>query len=1049
MAPSGSASKARLSFEGGRYVVRGEINVGHFSRIYEAYDVERDARVALKVLSVAGTHRAIAEAMFRKEVGALEGVTHPAIVKLERHFEDREHDALVIVLELIPGGRNLQELLNDVTAGRRPEPSLQWRVQQLARLLGALELAHARGIVHRDVKPANVLIDEDEQLRLADFGIARVFENYGRGVEAMTLRDFFTRPYAAPEQVLRREAAPAADLHAFSVLSIAVLSLRLPDEDFDEQTARGTLRALRSKVAEPLADRVEDLLVKGIDADPRRRPHGHEFVEAFEALLAGVAARAPAWVRFADSARDGLRRCGFDGPAAVLDDLNRDLRAVYAEPADKSGAPRPTVTAYGQHLEVKLVPTREDAERLLAVSVARVQPSLLNKRRQQAVSMPFLLSLGDGTAAPLIEAAFAAFDATRQEQQAVAKVRELFDLGRFMLERQRGRLVHLRVRCRVADGANAGHGGGRRRRRRSGRAIDGNVQLKVVDVRPWDDPDGGSDDLPLRWVEGMDEKSSFSVRGRRVGRFRGFDAARQVLSVRWDVPTDVDGVVDLEFKDIALETSLNRQEAALRAVEAGTTTNPRLRELLVDPSKSYVERVEIDDLIQKNLTPPVETRQLIERMLGAQELFLLQGPPGTGKTTLIAEFVGQLLRLAPRTKVLLVSQTHDAVDNALERLEELAREGGLGWRLVRDLSPEAQASGRRGFESSFRAWVERVRARSHQAWTKQSSDFSAEQRTIVGAALESWREKLDQASDVREDFASSIQVMATTCLRAPAVLKQLRDAQFDWAVVDEAAKATATEVLVPLVVARRALLVGDHRQLPPFLDTETATDLRSAGHDVDRAKQSLFEELFSSVPPSNRATLRVQYRMHRSIGSFVGDLYYSDIGGLETGVPDEARTIDVPQLDGASRVFWVDVDGRVAQDGTSSYNVAEMQAVQRVVALLSRERAAPVEVAVISPYLAQVRRIRDMSLRGNGVRVVVATVNAFQGRQVDVVVYSFVKDNLDAGRFVTDPRRLNVAFSRCKRALVLVGSVAAARKSAALAPVVRAIPNANIVRGGF
>jgi superfamily I DNA and/or RNA helicase len=320
---------------------------------------------------------------------------------------------------------------------------------------------------------------------------------------------------------------------------------------------------------------------------------------------------------------------------------------------------------------------------------------------------------------------------------------------------------------------------------------------------------------------------------------------------------------------------------------------------------------------------------------------------------------------------------------------------------------------------------------------------------IVGAALENWREKLDQATDVREDFASSVQVMATTCLRAPAVLKQLRDAQFDWAIVDEAAKATATEVLVPLGVAKRAMLVGDHRQLPPFLDSETTKDLKDAGHDVDRAKRSLFEELFSSVPSSNRATLRVQYRMHRTIGSFVGDLYYSDIGGLETGVTDNVRTIDVPELDKDFRVFWVDVDGRVAQDGTSSYNEAEIHAVQRVVETLFRERATPLEVAVIAPYMAQVRRIRNLSLRGRGTRVVVATVDAFQGRQVDVVVYSFVKDMPDAGKFVTDPRRLNVAFSRCKRALVLVGSASAARRSAALGPVLRAIPSTNIVRGGF
>lgn len=1047
MAPIAPSGKARLSFEGGRYIVRAEINEGHFSRIYEAYDVERDTRVALKVLSVAGTHRAIAEAMFRKEVGALEGVSHPAIVRLERHFEDHDREAVVIVLELIPGGRNLQHLLVDVTAGRTQAPTLQWRVQQLTRLLGALDFAHARGIVHRDVKPANVLIDDDEQLRLADFGIARVFENYGRGAESLTLRDFFTRPYAAPEQVLRRDASPAADLHAFAVLATATLALRPPEDGFNEQSARSMLRVLRQEVAESLVDRVEDLLVKGIGADPQRRPRGHEFIEAFDSLLAGVATRAPAWVRFSDSAREGFLRCGFDSPVGVLDDLNRDLRAVYGETPDKAGVIRPMVTAYGQHLEVRFVPTREDAERLLAVSVARVQPSLLSKRRQQAPSMPFMLALGNGSAAHFIEATFAVFDASRQEEQAATKVRELFKVGRFMLDRQRARLVHLRVRCRIADGTDMR--GRRRGNRRQGSTLEGAIQLKVVDVRPWEDPDGGSDELPLRWADGMDEKTSFSVRGRRVGRFRAFDPARQVLSVRWEVATEAGGVIDLEFKDIALETSLNRQETALRTLESGATTNPQLRELLIEPSKNYVDHIKIDELIQKDLAPSDETKRLAERMVGARDLFLLQGPPGTGKTTLIAEFVGQILRRTPRAKVLLVSQTHDAVDNALERLEAVAQERGFGWRMVRDLSQEAQASGRRGFESSFRAWVDRVCALSIDAWGQESSEMSADQRTIVGAALENWRETLDQATDVREDFASSVQVTATTCLRAPVVLKQLRDAEFDWAIVDEAAKATATEVLVPLIVAHRALLVGDHHQLPPFLDNETTAELRSTGYDVESAKRSLFEELFSSVPASNSARLRVQYRMHRSIGSFVGDLYYSDIGGLETGVSDEARTIDVPEFDGVSRVFWVDVDGRVAQDGTSAYNVAEIDAVARLVGLLSRERISPLEVGVIAPYRAQVRRMQDRGLRGNGLRVTVATVDAFQGRQVDVVVYSFVRDMADASRFVSDPRRLNVAFSRCKRALVLVGSVAAARRSVALEPVIRAIPSANIVRGGI
>ncbi len=230
------------------------------------------------------------------------------------------------------------------------------------------------------------------------------------------------------------------------------------------------------------------------------------------ALLAGVTPRATVCVRFADSAREGLRRCGFDGPAAVLEDLNRDLRAAYAEPPDKSGSARPTVTAYGQHLEVKFVPTREDAERLLAISVARVQPSLLNKRRQQAVSMPFSpeprrrqrLSAHRGRPSQHSTSA-------RHEEVAVAKVRDLFELGRFVLERQRARLVHLSVRCRVDDGVARGRQGGTgvgAERPGGRRATSGHRRAAVGR------PDRGSDDLPLRWADGMDEKSSFSVRHR-------------------------------------------------------------------------------------------------------------------------------------------------------------------------------------------------------------------------------------------------------------------------------------------------------------------------------------------------------------------------------------------------------------------------------------------------------------------------------------------------------------------------------------------------------
>jgi serine/threonine protein kinase len=1037
----------RVTFDRGRYAVRAELNAGVFSKIFEAYDVDRDERVALKVLPLAGTHRAIAETMFRREVGALEGATHPGIVKLIRHFEDDEHKALVIVLELVPGGRNLDKHLAGVEASTLAAPTLRWRVEQLTRALDALVFAHDRGIVHRDVKPANVLLFADDRLCLADFGIARVAENYARGAESTTLRSFFTRPYAAPEQVLHREATPASDLHAFAVLAVALLSLRRPTEDFEASHVASLLRALRDGALPATAvDRAEDLLRRGLESEPKRRPRSHEFREMLGDLLAGAVPRTTAWVTFANSARQSATRHGFDTEGAVLDDLNRDLRAVYTEaPHPETGEPRVALVCYGQNLEVRLVPLQEDAERLLAINVTRIQPALLNKRRQDAKALPFTLAVGRGSAAPLIQAAFETFDVRRQEEDDAERVRKLFEVGRFILDQQRSRLSHLRIRCRVDGGSS----GGRRRRRprdrgREIRALTGVVRLRVIEVRPWDIANGGTDDLPLRWADELEtDRSAFGLNGKRVARFQDFDPANQILRLRFDVPCDVDGAFELELRDIAKETALARQERALRDLESGMTTDPGLRALLLDPGRGRVEPVAPPDLVQNELTPADEVRGLLARMLGTEELFLVQGPPGTGKTTIIAEFVAQLLARAPRSRILLASQTHDAVDNALERLEEIARRAACAWRVVRDVPAESRKPGRRGFEESFRDWVARVRDRSLRAFDREKLTMTPEQLLLVEAALQSFRDRLEHATDVREDFASSVQVVATTCLRVPAVLKQLREEHFDWAIIDEAAKATSTEVLVPMVVARRTLLVGDHRQLPPFLDAETTDALRAAEIDAERARTSLFEELFTRVPASNRETLRVQYRMHRSIGSFVGDLFYKDIGGLETGVADADRAIDVAAFDAPSRVFWIDTDGRPVQEGTSWWNDSEIQAVARIVGGLHRPRATPLEVAVIAPYLAQVRRLQDMRLRGEGTKVVAATVDAFQGRQVDVVVYSLVRDVASA--FVADPRRLNVAFSRCKRALIIVGSAASARTSSTLRPIIDAIPAKNVI----
>src|SRR3954468_22211278 len=149
------SARERKSFDGGRYQLKGSLGSGLFADVFDAFDTETERRVALKVVRTGPLDPAVVREAFEREVAALEGVEHEAIVRLERWFI--EGDASVMVLERVPDGRTLADLLHEAAHGAvRP---LAWRLAQALQLARALDLAHARGVVHRDLKPENLLFE--------------------------------------------------------------------------------------------------------------------------------------------------------------------------------------------------------------------------------------------------------------------------------------------------------------------------------------------------------------------------------------------------------------------------------------------------------------------------------------------------------------------------------------------------------------------------------------------------------------------------------------------------------------------------------------------------------------------------------------------------------------------------------------------------------------------------------------------------------------------------------------------------------------------------
>ncbi len=354
--------------------------------------------------------------------------------------------------------------------------------------------------------------------------------------------------------------------------------------------------------------------------------------------------------------------------------------------------------------------------------------------------------------------------------------------------------------------------------------------------------------------------------------------------------------------------------------------------------------------------------EAVRKAVGAEDVALVHGPPGTGKTYTIARAIRAMVERGER--VLLSAFTNRAVDNALaallEQLEDVIDED----RVVRV-----------GSESG------------------------------VGDEMESYRlERAGEPADRVAELEEAQVVAATTSTCGSRVMKEQ---SFDAALVDEAGQLTEPGTCAAINLADRFVLVGDHEQLPPVVRAEN--DLT----------ESLFERLVERYPDAG-VMLDRQYRMNQRIQAFASNEFYD--GRLRPATPEVAgRTLD--DLEGVSRdalpetlrdpVSFVEVEGDRSQytDGEEAARIAD---------LIERYEAAGLdrsEIGVIAPFRAQVSEISSRVPDD----VAVDTVDRFQGSSQEVIVVSFTATGSLEGPIFEDYRRINVALTRPKRALVLVG----------------------------
>ena len=300
--------------------------------------------------------------------------------------------------------------------------------------------------------------------------------------------------------------------------------------------------------------------------------------------------------------------------------------------------------------------------------------------------------------------------------------------------------------------------------------------------------------------------------------------------------------------------------------------------------------------------------------------------------------------------------------------------------------------------------------------------------------LTDWTRVVGLTQDFQELIGRSSRVVAATCLFSGKRTggARLEEFGFDWAIIDEAGRATVPEVLIPIVQSERAILVGDERQLPPMVE-DMIGDESHASPEEYSLETSLFQTLVEQVEESgwdSLAILSTQNRMYPAIGNLISSVFYD--GRLENGYEPLSRRFLFDWM--PAPVTWVSTsitpnkaENRV---GESFANSVEADVILQLLAKMeekSRERRRRPSVAVISGYAAQVELLTtridiEDTERWRNIQLEIATVDSFQGRECDVVIYSTVRSNSQQRiGFLKDRRRINVALSRARDLLVIVG----------------------------
>lgn len=478
--------------------------------------------------------------------------------------------------------------------------------------------------------------------------------------------------------------------------------------------------------------------------------------------------------------------------------------------------------------------------------------------------------------------------------------------------------------------------------------------------------------------------------------------------------------VDLLFDD----NSYDEMFAALKAAAKEVAKNRLVKVLTAQQAPEFQH---YSAVAQPGLN---ESQQAaVQKILDAQDLAIVHGPPGTGKTTTLVASIKVLLDRDPR-QILVTAPSNTAVDLLTE---QLAAQGIRVLRIgnpirvsetLQELTLESQIA-KHAQMKQIRSLKKQANEFRHMA-QKYKRNFGKAERDQRKALFDEARKIMKEVGKVeqyiQEDILQKAQVITATLVGSNHYTVSNR--RYQAVVIDEAGQASEPACWIPILKAPLVILAGDHCQLPP---TVKSPDAAKAGLTT-----TLLEKMVAAWPQAV-VMLEEQYRMHALIMGYSAAVFYRN--QLRAAPPVAAHL-----LPGDTEPFlFIDTAGcgfEEKQEDTSIINEEEAHFVTRQLNLLGKTikaSFAPLtfpSIGLISPYKQQVERLKLMTrdlpewpfLRPY---TAIHTVDGFQGQERDIILISLARSNATGQiGFLSDIRRMNVAMTRARKKLIIVGDSA-------------------------